>query len=172
MQGKKIILERFHLYCHWMKLMLAEWLTWKHKKQKHLNVPITSIRSGMALSSKQQLLVLVKWLCNALSLSFLLLNLLACDSSKQLILLQIEASMATHCPSWLKLSMFMEAWLQPQTRAFEWNCDTVFILSCLPVLEYMFWWAGETPFPDDTIQFRDSFGLCMSSIQQKDFEKQ
>lgn len=75
-----------------MKLALAEWLTWKHKKQKHLRVPITSIRSGMALTSKQQLPVLVQRLLDALSLSFPLLNLLACDSSKQLISLQTEAS--------------------------------------------------------------------------------
>jgi len=47
-----------------MKLTLPEWLTWKHKKQKHLRAPITSIRSGMALTSKKQLLVLAKRLCN------------------------------------------------------------------------------------------------------------
>lgn len=46
----------------------------------------------MALTSRQQLLVLVKRLHNALSLSpFLLLNLLASGSAKWLILLQTEA---------------------------------------------------------------------------------
>lgn len=71
--------------------MLVEWLTWKHKKQKHFRVPITSIRSGMALTSKQRLLVLLKQLLNAPSLLFLLLNLLPCDSLKRFISLQTEA---------------------------------------------------------------------------------
>lgn len=155
-----------------MKLALAEWLTWKHKKQKRLRVPITSIRSGMALTSQQQLLVLVQRLRNALSVSFPLSNLLACDSSQQPISVQTEAS--TINPLFKLTKSYPCPWqhgYNPQTAPLSEIIIQYLFWAVCPVLERLFWWAGEAPFPDETTQFRDSFDLCMPSIQQKNFAK-
>lgn len=150
--------------------MLAEWLTWKLEKQRHFRVQITSIRSGMALTGKQKLLVLVKWLHNALSLSFLLLNLLTCDSSKQLILLQTEAGTINPLPNLTKSypCLWQHGYNPKPAPLSEMVIQYLFWAVC-PVLKCAFWWARGAPLPDETSQFRESFDPCVSSIQQKDF---
>lgn len=53
----------------------------------------------------------------------------------------------THCPSWLKLSVFMAEWLQPETCPFEWNHYTLFILSCLPGFRVYVLMSWRSTFP-------------------------
>lgn len=117
-------------------------------------MPITSIRSGMALTSKQQLPVLVQRLRNALSLLpavefaglwFFRTARFTADRSKH------------HYPTVQadqKLSALMAAWLQPQTCPFEWNHHTIFILSCLPDFRVygLMSWRGTFPWWNQSVQ--------------------
>ena len=106
------------------------------------------------------------------SFSFPLLNFLACDSSKRLILLQTEARMINSLSKLTK--SYPWSWqygYNPRPAPLSEIVVPYLFWAVYLVLEHMFWWAGEAPFPDETSQFRDNFDLCMSSIQQKDFAK-